>query len=231
VALRIELLVACLGAMLLAMAIFPVVATALAKFARVELAHVVFGSGTKLFARRVGPTMFELRLVPMQSWIKAVGQGVYQPADHVEPPLRPGRVAWREASRARRVLAFVVAPRLVVFTVAAIGLGLARAGEALARGVAQLVTGAIGPFSTARAILDAGVDILAREGAWVVVAIALAKWVAFSVLTLPGDLAGAMDASEAQGRSIAKVRVALMLLFFAIAASWLLALVAWVAFR
>jgi hypothetical protein len=217
---------ACLGAGILAVAVFPVVAVLLARFARVELAQVVFGTGPKLFTKRFGKTSFELRALPIQSWVKAVGQGVYDPEpDPTE--LAPGRVPWRQASRARRALAFVVAPRAVVFAAAAIALGLPRAAGALGRGVVEVFTGAIGPFSTAHAVLERGADVLAREGAGVVVALALAKYVAFSVLTLPGDLAGALDATGAESKAIAKARVFVFLATLAIIVSWIVAWIGW----
>jgi hypothetical protein len=112
---------------------------------------------------------------------------------------------------------------------ASLAIGPQRAATAALRGVAQLVRGALGPLSDARATLDAGLDLLAREGLLVVVAVALCKWVGFSILALPGDLAATMEASLAQSRIIAKVRAAALLVFFAMGASWLVALTAWAA--
>jgi hypothetical protein len=222
---RLELVLVGFAAVL-ATALFPLVTTPLARFARVELRQVVFGSGPKIFATRVGPTLFELRLLPITSWIKAAGQGVYEEGP-IDPPIGPGRVPWREASPVRRVLAFVVAPRLVIFALAVIGVGPARASDALVRGIGQILAGALGPFSTARTILASGAELLAREGAWVVISVALAKWSALGVLTLLSDAAGATDTSEARARTIAKVRAVMLLVVLALFASWLVASVTW----
>jgi hypothetical protein len=225
----VELLLVFLGAGVLAVAIFTMVAMALAGFARIELAQVVFGLGPRIATGRAGGTSVELRAVPISSYIMAVGQSPYGPEAAAEPGrLRPGRVSWREASPLRRALAFVAAPRLAVFVLASLVLGPQRAGLASVRGAAQYVRGALGPLSDGRALIDAGLDLLTREGAVVLAAVVLCKWIGFSLLALPSDLAGAVDSSLAAALLIARVRAVVFFVFLAMAVSWIVAGVGWV---
>jgi hypothetical protein len=226
-----EVLAACLGAGVIAALLFLVVATVLAGFAGVELTHAVFGSGPRVFGKKVGPTLFELRAAPIQSWIKAVGHDPYEDEAELERArraMRPGRVTWTEASPIRRVLVFVVAPRLAVFALAAIAIGPRRASLAAVRGVEQLVTGALGPLSTARTILEGGAAALVEEGALVLLGLALAKWVAWSLLVLPTDLAGAIDRGGAS-KTVAKVRGVMLVASIPFGIVWLVAWIAWLA--
>lgn len=224
---KVELLALCLAGAVVAVALFPIVASALAGFARVVLVDAAFGMGPKLVEKKLGATRWTLRLLPLNSWVKAAGQGVYDDEEVERAALRPGRVLWREASPARRVLAFVVAPRVVVLVLAAVVLGPTGAVFATGRVIVQLVTGALGPLSTAREILEGGAALLAREGALVIVALVSCKWLGFSVLTLPGDLAGATDTELAASKKIAIARAVLMVVFLGLVVSWI---VAWIAF-
>jgi hypothetical protein len=226
---RVELLLAAFAAGVLVVALFPTVAMALAAFAQVELTRVVLGMGPRIATKRVGGTALELRAVPISSYAMAVGQGLY-PDDAGQPgALRPGRVPWREASPVRRALAFVVAPRLAGLVFGSLVLGPQRAAIASLRGAEQYVRGALGPMSDAHALLDAGLDLLGREGVLVLAAVVVCKWVGFSLLTLPSDLAGAVDTSLSAARAIGKVRFLVLLVFLAMAASWIVACIAWLA--
>jgi hypothetical protein len=211
---------------------FPAVAMALARFARVALTDAALGIGPRLFATRVGPTKIIVRLVPINSWVRAAGQNPYETPEDAAAALGAfprDRVLWRDAPRLRKVLAFVVAPRLAVVGVALVPLGPSRVARATLAGVVQIVTGALGPLSTARALLDAGAATLAREGALVVAAIVLCKWLSVSLLSLPGDLVTTLSRSDANAKTTAKLAVVQLFVFLAVFLSWLVAAVAWLA--
>lgn len=223
----VTLLLWCVVASAVAAAIFPLVAALLAPIVRVQLTEVGLGTGPKLFERQVGTAKVKVCLLPLSSWVMAAGQSHYADEATDRAKLRPGRVMWGESSAALRVLAFVLAPRLVTLGLACV-VGPMRALDSTGRGIVQVVTGALGPLSTARAILEGGAAILAQEGVLVIVALALTKWLAFGLLSLPGDLAGALDRGAASpSKTIVKVRAVLMIVLLAVMISWT---VAWVAF-
>ncbi len=230
---RVELIVTSLAGGAVAALLFPVVAMASSTYARVQLARVSFGTGPKLWGRAVGPTQIELRLLPISSFIVAEGQDPYEPEAElaaVAARLRPGRLPWREASPLRRILAFVLAPRLAVLAVAMAIVGPAEALASTARGTAEWASGALGPLSTAPALLASGAAAIARDGFVVGVALVLTKWLAFSVVTLPFDLAGASERGSAErAQTTAKRGVIGHVVVLAVSVAWTVGLVSWLA--
>jgi multisubunit Na+/H+ antiporter MnhB subunit len=195
----------------------------LAPFARVLVERAALGVGPRLFTLRVAGVPIEIRAVPASSYLVVLGMSPLTPEDAPRPP--PPLVLWLEASRLRRVLAFVIAPRLATFGVAAAVLGLPRAGGAVARGVVEVIQGALAPLSTGALVLRSGAGVLAREGVATFAMVALCKWLAFSLLTLPTDVAPAV--ARTHERRVGVARVVAMLGVFAVWAAWAVAWIAW----
>jgi hypothetical protein len=222
--------VALLAAALLATALYTTLVFALASFARVFPHRVVFGFGPRLLKTRVGATDLEIALLPYGATCSLYGANPYESEDvraALTERLPRGRLPWTDAPVGRRVLAFVIAPRLGWIAVAALLLGPARALRSTGVGLAEVLAGAVSPLSTAPATLQQGADILAREGFLVLTAAGLCKFASFSLLNLPGDLAHA--ALRSRGTVVAKLRAIEMLALLAIGTAWIVAWVVWAA--
>ncbi|MFT3769770.1 MAG: hypothetical protein QM820_30400 [Minicystis sp.] len=210
--------------------VYAVSCAALAPLTRVFIEKVQVGIGPSLFSTQRHGTVIDVRFVPILSSLTPFGASPFYGTEEGTPAPRPPppNLPWREASPWGRILVFVVAPRLLPVALATPLLGVPRAGHAFVAGVAELVTGAVGPFSTARAILDAGVGVLGREGFITLVALALCKWQSLGLLALPTDVVFAAETKP--GTGLAKLRVFVMLASFAVYVAWIVAWIGW-AFR
>lgn len=201
---------------------------AVAPFARVFLEKVTFGFGPRLLTTRVGATVVSIHAFPITSSLTPFGAGVSPSegeGDASAASLPPSAVPWFEASPWRRLLAFVVLPRILPLGIAAAILGPARAFRAAAEGLGEIVSGALGPLSTAPALLDAAAAVYVREGFAVLAALAVGKWLSSSVLTLPGDVAFAV--ASKQRNLVGKVRFTLTLILMLVYVPWIVGCVAW----
>lgn len=189
-----------------------------APWARVAVEKVVLGFGPALLTRIARGVRVELRLVPLTAYLTFVGGN---PIGEPPPPPPPPRVLWLEASPLRRVAAFVVAPRVLTLTIAALVLGPVRAVTAVATGLRDLPAA----FYGARPLLDAAADTLAREGFVTLAAVALCKTVSVGLVALPTDTAHA--AARRHGDGLGKVRAALMLATLVLLVAWLVAVARW----
>jgi hypothetical protein len=205
-------------------AVFIVVTMSLAGFARVWIQRATFGMGPRLFSFRVGSAPIEVRALPFGSSVTPFGANPYAEDDALsKPPAH--RLPWLEAPPWRRAVAFVVAPRLCELAITSLALGPARALRAIAIGPLEIVHGALGPFSHARDLLQAGADAMSREGFAVLTALVLCKMMIFGIVSLPIDLAHAVARRPA--KSLAIARAVLMLSSFVIYAAWAVAFIAW----
>ncbi|HEY4116473.1 MAG TPA: hypothetical protein VGM56_01405 [Byssovorax sp.] len=206
---------------------FPLVAVALAPFARVWIVEGALGVGPKILEARIGGALWRVRLIPWSSYV--IAHGMQAPelvsaeasAEAAARARDRGRLPWDEAPPTRRLFAFVVAPRLALFAVACAALGPARAAFAVVRGVPEVLF--VGP--SARAILDAAAAVGAREGFVTVAALAVCKLIALGVVALPTDLVFAT--SHRSDAWLAKVRAGVMLVTLGLMLAWIVAWARW----
>jgi hypothetical protein len=203
--------------------LFLVLGIGLAPFARVLVERAALGVGPRLFVLRVAGVPLEICAFPSSSHVVVNGMAPVEAEDATRPP--PPLVPWLEAPRLRRVLVFVVAPRLAAFALPAAVLDVPRAWGAVTRGVVEVVHGAVGPLSAGQVILRGGAGILAREGAVALAMVAICKWLAFGMLTLPTDLAPAV--ARTHDRRVLVARIVAMVAVLAAWAAWAVAWVAW----
>jgi hypothetical protein len=204
---------------------FVTVVAALAPWARIALGRVVIGLGPAVVETSVRGTEVVIRAVPLNAFVEPIGNELTadEPSKWEVPP---GRVAALRASPWRRAVVFSFAPRLAILVLPFLVLGPARGARAWLDGFVDIARGAIGPFSTARELLDSAVATHAAEGYVTLVALTLCKQAAFDFLMLPGSLAGATRT----GHKTTRPSVVALLAPFApliVGLVWLTAIIGW----
>jgi hypothetical protein len=198
---------------------------ALASWARVVVSKVVWGFGPCIVRRGT----FELRLVPMNAYMQFLGANPYITD---EPPPLP-RKLWFEASPVRRLVAFIVAPRVAPLVVSAIIVGPTRAVVAVATGFVDM----FGAFTRWQSLLDGAAAVFVHEGFVATVGLALAKVLAIGLVALPFDAAWAFQQERAGKTSqqeqssamrVAKLRAVVLLVQLVLLAAWVVAAIRWV---
>lgn len=116
---------------------------------------------------------------------------------------------------------------LILVAVATLQIGAIRA---LVDGFPQIVLGALSPLGTAQALLAEAVERVAGQSFAVVLGLVAAKLAAFNLLPLPGANGGFVIATLARWAGVARLwpqalTTALLMVYLAIALSWVCALV------
>jgi hypothetical protein len=212
--------------------LFPIIVALLAPFARIAVSKAVIGSGPRLLRRQIGATACELRLVPLSSYVSALGMNPYEDEDDVADALRefpPDRMLWRDAPRLRRTLAVVLAPRLATFAIASVLVGRASVIAVAGRAVVATLEGAVSPLSTVPTLLEDARAALSHDGAVAYIGLALAVSLGVSVFLLPGDLQQTLQRSTTSenAKLEAKLHAMKLLIMLAVLALWLVGTVAW----
>jgi hypothetical protein len=210
--------------------VFALASLALTPFARVFAHKVVIGSGPRVFALRRHGVDVELRLFPVVvslEFFTAHSHVAEEELARQRAALPTGRVAWVEAARWRRVLAFVLLPRVVTLALASLVLGPTRTLAATGRGVVEILHGAWSPLAEGREILTQAATVALREGPRTLVALTLCKLVSYALIALPTDLPFAVTKSLTSG--FAKFRAAFMLFGLVLFVAWLIAWGSWMA--
>lgn len=212
--------------------LFPLVVALLAPFARIAVLEAVVGSGPRLLRRQIGPTAWELRLLPLSSYVRALGMNPYDDEEDAARTLVesfPGRRLWRDAPRLRRTLAVVVAPRLVTFALASALVGPARVFAVAARTLPAIVEGALGPLSAAPALLEEARVALSHDGALAYTGLALATWLGASLLLLPSELQQTLQGptTSEKAKAQAKLHAVKLVITLGLLGAWLVGAAAW----
>lgn len=187
-----------------------------------RVSSAVIFLGPRPLRWKVGSVSVELGVVPLP-----LGYVTFERDDAGDD--EPERTSFHDLSRPRR-LAILLAPWVGMALVCLAVLGPEALGS-IARGFAQLPTGALSPTGTGRALLAQLLALAATEPVHVAAARVITKMIAFNLLPLPG-LAGLSFASELvrRGRRVRPPRAVLVassLALVGLAIGWAWAIVSY----
>lgn len=197
--------------------------------ARVHIKEIHVGAGPKLYAASWGDTKLQFGPLPTASLDFARQPSGDGAADEEPDVVPPGKRCFWEAPRLVRALAHLLPP-LGYVAVAVVLIGPGDAVHHVVSGLSQLIEGALSPLGTGKELVASWAGLLDAAGVWKAAGVLLAKLVALALLPLtPGSLfrAGAAVLGVDRSNAFAVALVVGLLVGLLVAASWLVAIVAY----
>ncbi len=173
-----------------------------------------------------------MKLIPVLSFViphpaPYVGADAQDAADALDARIEAGELRGYDQLGLLERIGFTSTTAIVALVMASVALGPANALRLALADLRVIALGVVGPFSTARAALDAALAHLQGLGGWSTAARLTSVMLAGQVLSIANVQFLLRDRTSARSKSMAKAAAVLLLVMLPVMVMWLLACVVW----